>query len=189
MTDAPHPSSAQPAEIIQMWFSEPVRPMWFKSTPEFDSGLRDRYAGLWREAAAGNLDDWSATADGALALVIVLDQFPLNMFRDEAAAYSTEAHARRVADIAIARGDDRNLPEERRAFLYLPFMHSENLEDQERSIALYESADMRDNLRWARHHRDIVARFGRFPHRNEALGRASTDAERAWLASDAAFRG
>ncbi|MGB0712113.1 MAG: DUF924 family protein [Gammaproteobacteria bacterium] len=188
--NAPSPTPwPAPVRVLDFWFSDRVKPLWFRSTEAFDQELRDRYQALWQAAARGELDHWSDNPDGALALVIVLDQFPLNMFRDHARAYSTEAAARRIADIAIERGDDHALHPERRAFLYLPFMHSENPHDQERSMDLYEAADMRDSLRWARHHRDIVARFGRFPHRNEALGRESTRQERDWLASSDAFKG
>ena len=131
----------------------------------------------------------AATADGALALVIVLDQFPLNMYRGEARAFATEALARQVADRALARGYDQELAAVEKAFLYMPFMHSENLMDQDRCVSLYEAAGLEDNLRFARHHREIVRRFGRFPHRNRSLGRSSTAEEEAYLSSKQAFLG
>ena len=179
-------------ELLEFWFSERAETHWFRSTPAFDTETRERFEPTWRAAAAGELAAWEATAQGALALVIVLDQLPLNMFRDRPEAYSTEAASRGVADRAIARGFDAGLgPEyERRgrAFLYLPFMHSEDLADQDRSVALFEASGLEDNARWARHHREIVRRFGRFPHRNAVLGRDSTAEEVARLASPEAFK-
>lgn len=181
---APHFS-----EILNFWFNEPVKNHWFQSTDEIDQTIRDRFEGVWREAAAGRLDHWAEGPEGALALVIVLDQFPLNMFRGRAEAFASEDKARAVAEWALDRGWDRELPLEQRHFIYLPYMHSEALADQERSVALYEESGLEDGLKWARHHRDIVRRFGRFPHRNAALGRESTPEEAAWLASDEAYHG
>ncbi|ROR34441.1 DUF924 family protein [Inmirania thermothiophila] len=178
-----------PREVLDFWFDARVRGQWFRATPALDAEIRDRFEGLWRRAAGGGLAAWEATAEGALALVIVLDQFPLNMFRGRPEAFSTEALAREVAARAIARGLDAALDDAGRAFLYLPFMHSEDLRDQDRAVALFAAAGLEDNLRWARHHREIVRRFGRFPHRNAVLGRPSTPEEEAWLASPEAFRG
>jgi uncharacterized protein (DUF924 family) len=175
--------------ILDFWFSEQVRPLWFRSTPEFDQEIRQRFEATWQAARDGKLNNWEVDVRGALALVIVLDQFPLNMYREQAASFSTEAAAREVARRAIERGWDSELDEAGKAFLYLPFMHSENLADQDRSVALYEAAGMKDNVRFANHHRDIVRRFGRFPHRNAALGRECTGAERAWLQTKEAFHG
>jgi uncharacterized protein (DUF924 family) len=176
-------------EVIAFWFSARVRPLWFRSTPAFDAELRQRFEATWQAAREGRLADWETAAEGALALVIVLDQFPLNMYRDQGLSFSTEAMAREVAQRAIDRGWDRELDEAGKAFLYLPFMHSETLADQDRAVALYEAAGMQDNLRFANHHREIVRRFGRFPHRNAALGRECSDDERAWLQSKEAFHG
>lgn len=178
-----------PQNIIQFWFSTAVRPLWFKSTPEFDAQLRDRYESLWEQAADGKLDHWAETAQGALALVILLDQIPLNIYRGKAQSFSTEAKSRDVAENTIEKGWDSELTGEQKAFLYMPFMHSEALEDQDRSVALYEAADLKDNLKFAKHHRDLIRRFGRFPHRNAILGRESTAAEQTYLASDEAFHG
>jgi uncharacterized protein (DUF924 family) len=135
------------------------------------------------------LSHWSDTAEGALALTIVLDQLPLNMYRDRPESFSTEAAARTVAGDAVARGLDRDLGADQRAFLYMPFMHSEDLADQERSVELFSQPGLEHNRKWARHHRDIIARFGRFPHRNAILGRANTPEEQDWLDSDDAYRG
>jgi len=177
------------SEVLEFWFSDAVRPYWFRSTPELDRQIRKRFEPLWRDAANGGLQEWRETREGALALVIVLDQFPLNMFRGEAASFSTEAMAREVADEAIRRGWDRQMDAPARAFLYLPFMHSESLHDHDRSVELYREAGLTDSLYWAEHHREIVRRFGRFPHRNEALGRESTPDEVRWLESEEGFGG
>lgn len=176
-------------EILTFWFSERAQPLWFRSTSEFDDELRERFLETWRAAAAGELDSWRESAEGALALVIVLDQFPLNMFRGKAEAFSTGDRALEVAADAVARGWDKTLDSARLAFLYLPFMHSENLNDQDRSVALFEAAGLESNLRFARHHRELIRRFGRFPHRNAILGRPSSDEELAYLASKEAFHG
>lgn len=181
--------SADPEQVLDFWFSADTRPFWFRSTPEFDARLHERFVDVWQAAARGELEAWNATPEGALALVIILDQFPLNMFRGQAESFSTEALSREVAHKAIDRGWDRDLDDAGRAFLYLPFMHSEARDDQERSVQLFRDADLVDNLRWAEHHREIIQRFGRFPHRNAALGRESSGEELEWLASKGAFRG
>jgi len=183
------PTIADPAEVVAFWFAEDVKPLWFAATPEFDKALRERFLTTYRAAANEQLQEWEETASGALALVIVLDQFPLNMFRGQPESFVTEAASREVADRAIARGFDQELPLEQRQFLYLPFMHSEALADQDRSVRLYEQPGLEDNLRYAHHHRDLIRRFGRFPHRNAILGRVSTAEESAYLASSEAFHG
>lgn len=168
-------------EILEFWFSDPVAALWFKSTDEFDADLKQRYELIWQQAADGLLDHWIETAQGALALVIILDQFPLNMFRGQAISYATEAKSREIANDAVAQGLDTDLTDTQKTFLYLPFMHSENLKDQQISIALFEAAGRADNAKYARHHYAVIERFGRFPHRNEALGRRSTAQEIAYL--------
>jgi uncharacterized protein (DUF924 family) len=169
------------AEILDFWFSEESRSKWFNSTAQFDEEIRQRYEKTWGLARAGSYDHWEEDPEGALALVIVLDQFPLNMFREDARQYSTEAHAREVARHAIEKGFDKAMTPQQRAFLYLPFMHSESLQDQDYAVQLYEQAGLDDNLRYARHHHDVIKRFGRFPHRNAALGRESTAEEQEYL--------
>jgi len=168
-------------DILQFWFAQESRSKWFNSTPEFDELIRQRFEKAWGQARAESFDHWVQEPDGALALVIVLDQFPLNMFRADARQYSTEAHARVIAGHAIDQGLDEKLDITQRAFLYLPFMHSESIEEQERSIELYQKAGLDDNLRFAKHHRDVIKRFARFPHRNEVLGRQSTVEEIEYL--------
>jgi len=176
-------------EVLDYWFSSRISKRWFASTPALDDEIRARYEALWRRAAAGELDDWAATPEGALALAIVLDQLPLNMYRGKPAAFASEQKAVALARQAVARGDDQRLPRDRVLFLYMPLMHSENLTDQDESVALFQRAGLADNLRFAEHHRGLIRRFGRFPHRNAILGRDSTPEEIAYLASPEAFKG
>ena len=175
-------------DILDFWFSPEVQAKWFNSTPEFDQALRERYLDTWQAARDGTLD-WEDSPEGALALVIVLDQFPLNMFRGEPQSFATEAMSRQVADAAIGKGFAEELSDQQKVFLFMPFMHSESLTDQNRSVALFDAAGLSENAKWARHHRDIVRRFGRFPHRNAIIGRVSNAEELDWLDSDEAFTG
>lgn len=175
--------------LLDFWYSAEMRPRWFDSTPALDDLIRDRFDPLWRRAAAGELDHWQATAGGALALVIVLDQLPLNMYRGRPEAFSTEQRAVAVAKQAVANDFDKQIARDRLMFLYMPFMHSEHLADQDLSVQLFAAAGLSDNLRFAEHHRGLVRRFGRFPHRNAILGRESTAEELEYLASPQAFRG
>ena len=176
-------------ELLDYWFSEEVSGFWFNSTPEFDQHIRDSYAELWQQAANGELDVWRESPEGCLALVILLDQFPLNMFRGTAKSFSTEQQSRDVARHAIQQNFDSSMPTKHKAFLYMPFMHSENLDDQAEALRLFDQPGLEDNLRFARHHYGIVEQFGRFPHRNEALGRQSSEAEIEYLNSKEAFKG
>ena len=178
-----------PQYLNEFWFDQQHEKLWFRSTPEFDQQVREIFADAWHLAQAGQLAHWEQTAEGALALVILLDQIPLNMYRGQPESFATEAQSLEVAGRAIARRLDHSLPDKGKAFMYMPFMHSENLADQDRSVELYEAAGLDANIRFARHHRDIVRRFGRFPHRNAILGRPSTPEETAWLNSGKAFLG
>lgn len=181
--------TSEAEQLLQFWFSEQSAKRWFRSTPEFDEELRQRF-GAWVEAGLrGELNQWPESPRGALALVILLDQLPLNIYRGTARSFSCEAASIKVAASAIEKGWDEQLSSREKAFLYLPFMHSESLADQERSVELFRAANLKDNLRWAEHHRELIRRFGRFPHRNALLGRESTQEERDYLASDRAFRG
>ena len=182
-------SDLNPSTILDFWYSDRIARQWFASTPELDSEIRASYEVLWQTAVEGGLDDWCETPEGSLALVIVLDQFPLNMFRGMASSFSSEAKAIQCAKHAIERGFDDALEASRRAFLYMPLMHSENIADQELSVALFERGGLEQNLAFAKHHREIVRKFGRFPHRNEILGRASTRQELDYLSSEDAFKG
>lgn len=176
-------------QLLDFWFSEEVKQKWFNSTPDFDQQLLDSYESLWQQGMDGELESWTDSAEGCLALVVLFDQLPLNMYRNQAESFSSEQLARNVADLAILRGFDQQLPDDRKGMLYMPFMHSENLEDQKRSIELFEKAGLKENARFAHHHYGIVEKFGRFPHRNKALGRESTEAEIEYLNSDEAFTG
>jgi len=176
-------------QLIEFWFGDDVKKRWFKSTAEFDQQLRDLFENLWQQARDNQLADWKHSASGCLALTILFDQMPLNMYRGQAASFSTEALARDVSHHAIKKDFHRQFDEEKQAFLYMPFMHSENLNDQKYAIELFKLIGREDNLRFARHHHDIVKRFGRFPHRNHILGRESTADELAYLESDQAFTG
>ncbi len=167
-------------DVIDFW--EHAGPeLWFAKDPDFDRRFRERFLPAHEAAARGELMHWQGTPEGAFALVILLDQFPRNAFRDTPRMYDTDAMARKVASVAFAAGYDRVIPQELRKFLVLPFAHSEDLADQERSVALARRIGPED-LERAQHHRDIVRRFGRFPHRNRILGRETTAEEQAYLA-------
>ena len=178
-----------PEKIVDFLFSTQVAPYWFQSPPELDDQIRERYLRLWQQAAEGACDDWVEHPVGALALCILLDQFPLNMFRGRPQAFRTEQRAVAVAKAALAAELDKQLPRERLIFLYMPLMHSESLADQDLSVRLFESAGLEHNARFARHHRALIERFGRFPHRNAILGRVSTPEELSYLESPEAFTG
>ena len=171
---------ASPADVVGFWRAAGPQ-KWFRKDAAFDRDFRDRFLATHEAAAAGRLADWGTTAEGALALVLLLDQFPRNAFRDTPRMFATDAQARAAADAAIAAGLDAQVDEPLRPFFYMPFMHSEDLRDLERCVALMEVVGG-ESLRFARHHRDIVARFDRFPHRNAVLGRASTAEEERFLA-------
>ena len=160
---------------------------WFSHDPGFDRDFRTRYLDLHERARSGALDHWQADAQGVLGLLILLDQFPRNAFRGSARMYATDPQARRVARSGMDRDFIAALPERLRMFLMLPFSHSEDAADHDLSVALHERF-LPGGLGRARRHRDIIRRFGRFPHRNGILGRASTPAERDYLANGG-FRG
>jgi uncharacterized protein (DUF924 family) len=176
-----------PGRILDFWFDAESRKHWFASLPAFDARVRALLLAPLRAARQGELDAWRDDPDGALALCILLDQAPRNIFRGTAEAFATDAQARDVARHILASGFDLGYAsDERRAFAYLPFEHSEDLADQELSARLFAERTRDGELhRHARQHRDIIARFGRFPHRNAALGRVSTDEEAAFLSMSA----
>ena len=175
-----------PAAIIAFW-REAGADRWFKKDAAFDSEIKRRFLATHEAAAAGKLTNWESSADGALALLILLDQFPRNMFRGETRAFATDPLARAVASRAILNGFDGAFPD-LRGFFYLPFQHSENLADQERGVALYKAIGDADGLKWAEIHADIIRKFGRFPHRNAVLGRVTTPDEQKFL-DDGGFSG
>lgn len=173
-------------QILSFWFAdgpETPRDVWFKATPAFDMEVSKAFRGPHQQAISGDLDGLRDNAEGCLALLLLLDQAPRNLFRGTAQAFAGDGQARAVARHALDRGFDQALPAAQQLFLYLPFEHSEDLADQDRSVALFETLDNAEWLDYAHRHRDIIVRFGRFPHRNAALGRPSTPDEIAFLAT------
>lgn len=174
-----------PGDILKFWFEETPKKLHFNSTPAFDADIRQRFEelaiGTAAQAAKGE-HDWETTPDGALALIIMLDQFPRNMYRGTAAAFAWDASSLNIAKRAIEKGFDLKTPIDRRAFIYTPFMHSENISDQRRCVEL---ADQRLNdegtLFHAKAHMKVIEQFGRFPYRNETLGRANSVDEEQYL--------
>jgi uncharacterized protein (DUF924 family) len=171
------------AEAVLAFWRGSGAERWFKRDAAFDDEIRVRFLATYEAAARGELADWEQTQSGALALVIVLDQFSRNMFRGSARAFEADPLARAVAARAIERGFDLLIQVQERAFFYLPFEHSEHMPDQERALALFRSTGDTELVKWAELHADIVRRFGRFPHRNAALGRVTTPEERSFLDS------
>ncbi len=178
-----------PTDVLEFWYSDEMRTKWFASTPPLDALIKTQFEAIWDAALRGELADWRNSADGCLALVIILDQFPLNMFRGTTKSFASEARSRDIARHAVGQGFDKRIDPARLAFLYMPFMHSEDLADQDLSVQLFEAAGLENNLRFAQHHREIIRRFGRFPHRNAILGRVSTAEETVYLNSKEAFKG
>ncbi len=176
-----------PQTVLAFW-REAGPDKWFNRNEAFDSEIRSRFLATYEAAAAGKLQAWLKDAEGALALILVLDQFPRNMFRNDKRAYAADALARQVADRAIESGYDVVFPTAERVFFYLPFEHSEDHADQERCIALVAALGDADLLKWAEVHADIIRRFGRFPHRNVVLGRTTTAEEQSFL-DDGGFSG
>jgi uncharacterized protein (DUF924 family) len=173
------PSDAQ--DVLSFWTSAGPK-MWFAKDAAFDLAFRDRFIASHNAAASGGLNQWAATAPGALALVLLLDQFPRNAFRDTPRMYATDRQARVVADIAIAAGHDHATDPVLRMFFYLPFAHSEDAGDQDRSVVLFRHLPP-PGPEHSERHRDIIRRFGRFPHRNAILGRKTSPKEAAYLKS------
>ncbi len=187
-----------PADVLGFWFADgpdTFRDAWFKRDDAFDAAIRERFAVAAVAAREGALDDWASQPDSALALLVLLDQFPRNLHRGSAEAFASDAHARAIArEVVLAHRFDLALSHTERVFCYLPFEHSEIMADQDLSVALFEG--LRDDARMAKpdgtidyawRHRVVIQRFGRFPHRNAALGRESTAAEQAWLAAGGGF--
>lgn len=188
---------AKQEQVLTFWFGDDSlnaldkQDLWFAKDDSFDEEIRTKFGDMIADAAAGAFEDWAKTARGALALVLLLDQFPRNIFRDDAMAFSCDVHARRIAEMAIDRGLDRQLSAIERVFLYLPLEHSEDLIAQQRAVSLYEGlindaqdgerAFVTEALAAALGHRDIIAQFGRFPARNSIIGRESTKAEQQFL--------
>jgi uncharacterized protein (DUF924 family) len=178
---------ASSASVLAFW-RKAGPDKWFKKDTAFDDDIRLHFLETYDAAVAGKLSDWEQTADGALALTMVLDQFPRNMFRGDARTYAADPQARAVAGRALEHGFDQKVSLSERQFFYLPFEHSEAIADQERACALCAATGDADLLKWAQMHADIISRFGRFPHRNAMLGRATTAEEQAFL-DDSGFKG
>lgn len=177
----------QPEDVLDFWFKAAGPKRWFSSSPAFDAEVRRRFGAAChalRDGGSVAEHPWLVEPDSALALVILLDQMPRNIWRGSNAAFDLDSRARAAADAMLAAGFDWALDPSRRSFVYMPFMHSEDIEDQALCVALFEDRlpDDAGSARHARAHRDLIARFGRFPHRNAALGRTSTPAETEFLA-------
>jgi uncharacterized protein (DUF924 family) len=171
---------AAPEDVLSFWRAAgPDK--WFNKNSAFDAEVLSRFLATWQAAADGKLMHWEDAPEPALALVIVLDQFPRNIFRGDQRSYATDPLARTVAERALARGFDRQVPELERRFFFLPFMHSETAADQQRCLALAKNYGDEEFSKYAELHLDIICRFGRFPHRNQALGRRTTAEEQAFL--------
>ncbi len=179
-------------EVLDFWFGPAGSPecgrpreAWFRKSEAFDEAIRARFLELHRQAAGGHLQSWEAEPDSLLALIVVLDQFPRNMFRGTSRAFATDAQALAAAQLAVARGFDRLLAPVQRWFVYLPFEHAEDPAVQRRCLELFEDLradpDSAETIDYARRHGEIIARFGRFPHRNAVLGRISTPEEIEFL--------
>lgn len=179
----------QPEDVIRFWYSEPMSKHWFNSTPEVDTLISEKYEALWFLGQEDKLNNWKQTPQGCLALILLFDQFPLNMFRGKPASFSTELRSIEIALYGIEHAFDKQLPQSQLSFFYMPLMHSERMSHQNLSVEKFEEAGLKNNARFARHHRNIVEKFGRFPHRNTILQRESTQAEVDYLNSKDAFKG
>ncbi len=175
----------RPDDILAYWLDEVGQEGWYKASDDLDAEVRDRFMEAWELGRDGSYSLWLTYAAGTLAYVILLDQFPRNMFRGDQKSFSTDAVALAAAKMAIGRDWDTRIDPPARQFFYLPLMHSENLSDQERCVRLMKTRlpDQIDNLQHARAHREVIRRYGRFPYRNAALGRSTRKAEAEFLES------
>jgi uncharacterized protein (DUF924 family) len=169
------------AEILKFWFEDIDRSLWFKKNADFDRLLHDRFGTLHMQASQTELYDWRATPQGRLAEIIVLDQFSRNLFRDSAKAFAQDGMALVLAQEAVRYGTDSELNAQERVFLYMPYMHSESLVIHETAVELFTRNGIQNNLDYELKHKAIIERFGRYPHRNAVLGRASTPEELEFL--------
>ena len=179
-------SRAIATELVEFWRDAGMA-KWFRGGEAFDAECRARWLDAHFAAARREFDDWMEDADGALALLLLLDQIPRNVFRDSGHAFATDPLALHYANRAIDAGHDAKIDSGLRFFFYLPFEHSEAIADQDRAVELFTSLGNANLLGYANAHRDVIARFGRFPHRNAALGRGNTTEEQAWLAAGGGF--
>lgn len=168
--------------VLDFWFSEDSEARWFAPTPAFDQEVRRRFAERFAQAASDELRSWEESPEGCVALCILLDQMPRNMFRGSPRAFAADAKALAIAERAVSQGFDRTLSPEHKQFLYMPFLHSEELANQLRALALFEAAGLREALEHVKDRLALIRRFGRFPHRNAILGRTSTAEELKFMA-------
>lgn len=175
-----------PETVLDFWFNELTPKDWFVKNEDLDRRISERFSGLHLALSRAIGDDWRATPEARLALVIVFDQFPRNIYRGSPLAFATDGLALKEAKAALAVGADKNVDESRRAFFYMPFEHSEDIGEQERCVALFEALGNENYLDYANQHHEIIKRYGRFPHRNPILGRVSTPEEKAYLAEPGA---
>ncbi len=178
----------QQQEILDFWFLPKDHPeygqsrdVWFQKDDGFDAEIRDRFLSVFEDGVVGRLLSWTDTKEGSLALIILFDQFSRNMFRGQARAFSADGKAREIARHIIARGFYEEMTDKEKQFAILPFEHSEDLEDQKYSLQLFQAIGDEELIHYARAHLDIIEKFGRFPHRNDILGRESTAEEKAFL--------
>ena len=169
------------SEIIDFWFSKRVKPKWFTKSAKFDREIKQRFLTTYSLAKNGTLDAWRDNPQDTLALIILLDQFPRNMFRNTPQAFATDEKAVELTKYAVSQNYQQKLSNEQQVFLYMPLMHSENQTDQAKCVELFDELEKGENLKFALKHQEVVERFGRFPHRNQILGRQSTTAEREFL--------
>ena len=174
-------TEATPESVLDFWFKETPPRQWFQKNPDFDRQIQRCFAPAVAAAAAGELDVWLESPRGSLAVVILLDQFSRNIYRDDPRAFAGDEKARAITKSLVDKGTDKQLEAMERTFLYMPLMHSEDAADQELSVELFEAHSNPDSADFARRHRDIIVRYGRFPHRNKVLGRPSTPAEAEFL--------
>ncbi|MBI1274408.1 DUF924 family protein [bacterium] len=175
------PQTVTPQQVLDFWFAPGREEQWFAPSPALDEEIRARFAQVYESARSGKLQAWKKTPEGLLALILVLDQFPRNMFRDNPQAFATDRMAIDLSRHGLEHEQELHLPPIWRIFFYMPLMHSEMLTEQELSVAMYERLGFPANLEFARQHHYIIKHFGRFPHRNHILGRASTPEEEEFL--------
>ncbi len=173
-----------PQDILHFWFQEITPEMHFSKNAELDQTIRNRFLEIHTQILEGRAKEWRKTPEGRLAEIIVLDQFSRNMFRDTALAFAYDSHALESAKAAVKSGEDQKLPIEQRKFLYMPFMHSESREDHLHAVKLFSQKGLEFNLKYELKHKEIIDRFGRYPHRNEVLKRTSTKEELDFLKTE-----
>ena len=176
-----------PQDVLTFWFVETSEEQWFTKNDAFDETLRERFLAVYEDASAGRTAEWRSTPEGRLAEILVLDQFARNMFRDTPRAFAADEMALSLARGAVANGDDLTLEPHLRKFVYMPYMHSESIEAHDEAAKLFEDLGDESSIRYERLHREIIERFGRYPHRNELLGRPSTPEELEFLKTNPGF--